>query len=48
MGIFVSIIVLSVLIIFHEFGHFIAARYFGVRVEEFGLGMPILITKPLA
>jgi regulator of sigma E protease len=48
MGIIVSIIVLSVLIIFHEFGHFIAARYFGVRVEEFGLGMPILITKPLA
>jgi len=46
MGIFVSILVLSVLIIFHEFGHFIAARYFGVRVEEFGLGMPLIINKP--
>ncbi len=47
MGIFVSIIVLSVLIIFHEWGHFLAARFFGVKVEEFGLGMPILITKPM-
>ena len=46
MGILVSILVLSVLIIFHEFGHFVAARYFGVKVEEFGLGMPIIISKP--
>jgi len=46
MGILTSLIVLSVLIIFHEFGHFSAARYFGVRVEEFGLGMPIGINKP--
>ncbi len=48
MGILTSILVLSVLIIFHEWGHFLAARYFGVKVEEFGLGMPILITKPIA
>lgn len=34
---FVSIIIL---IILHEFGHFITARRFGVRVEEFGLGYP--------
>ncbi len=47
MGILVSLAVLSALIIFHEWGHFLAARYFGVKVEEFGLGMPILITKPL-
>jgi len=47
MGIFVSILVLSVLIIFHEWGHFLAARFFGVKVEEFGLGMPIIWTKPL-
>ena len=25
-----TILVLSVLIIFHEFGHFVVARYFGV------------------
>jgi len=47
MGIFVSLLVLSLLIIFHEWGHFLAARYFGVKVEEFGLGMPILVTKPM-
>lgn len=47
MGIFVAFMVLSALIIFHEWGHFLAARYFKVRVDEFGLGMPILITKPL-
>jgi regulator of sigma E protease len=47
MGIFVSLLVLSALIIFHEWGHFLAARYFGVKVEEFGLGMPIIVTKPL-
>jgi len=47
MGIFVSFMVLSALVIFHEWGHFLAARYFKVTVEEFGLGMPIFITKPL-
>lgn len=34
------IIVLSILVLIHECGHFIAARMFGVRVEEFGLGFP--------
>ncbi len=47
MGILISLAVLSALIIFHEWGHFLAARLFGVKVEEFGLGMPILVTKPL-
>jgi len=28
------------LIILHELGHFITAKYFGVRVEEFGIGYP--------
>lgn len=32
------LIVLSVLILVHEFGHFIFARRFGVRVEVFSLG----------
>ncbi len=48
MGILTALLVLSALIIFHEWGHFLAARYFGVKVEEFGLGIPILVTKPLA
>jgi len=46
MGIFTSLLVLSALIIFHEWGHFLAARFFGVKVEEFGLGMPIGVNKP--
>ena len=46
MGILTSLLVLSALIIFHEWGHFLAARYFGVQVKEFGLGMPIGVTKP--
>jgi regulator of sigma E protease len=36
----VFILILSLLILVHELGHFIAARKAGVRVEEFGLGLP--------
>ena len=32
--------ILAVLVTVHEFGHFIAARFFGVEVEEFGIGLP--------
>jgi regulator of sigma E protease len=32
--------VLAGLIILHELGHFLAARLFGVEVEEFGIGFP--------
>ncbi len=42
----VFILILSLLIIVHEFGHFIAARRAGVRVEEFSLGFgPQLFAK---
>ena len=34
------LIVLSVLILVHEFGHYWAAKRAGVLVEEFGLGYP--------
>ncbi|MDD3101554.1 MAG: M50 family metallopeptidase [Patescibacteria group bacterium] len=40
MSILLTIIGLSIVIFFHEFGHFIFARIFGVRVEEFGFGYP--------
>ena len=36
--IIIFLIVLAVLIIVHECGHFFAARFFGIRVDEFGLG----------
>ncbi|MEI8361158.1 MAG: RIP metalloprotease RseP [bacterium] len=32
--------VLSVLVLVHELGHFLTARRFGIRGEEFGLGFP--------
>lgn len=34
------LLALAVLILVHELGHFLAARRFGVGVEEFGLGFP--------
>ena len=35
-----AIPVLGLLVLVHEFGHFIAAKWAGIRVEEFGLGFP--------
>ena len=38
--IFVSIIMFSIIVILHEYGHYKSARMFGIRVEEFGLWIP--------
>ena len=38
MGLIGSILVLSFLIFFHELGHFLAAKFFGVKVEAFSIG----------
>jgi len=38
--IFIAFISLIGLIILHEFGHFIVAKRFGVKIEEFGIGYP--------
>jgi regulator of sigma E protease len=35
-----AIPVFGLLVIVHEFGHFITAKWAGIRVEEFGLGFP--------
>ncbi len=40
MTILIFIAVLLVLILVHEFGHFIFAKFFKVRVDEFGIGYP--------
>jgi len=32
--------ILSLLLICHELGHFFTARWFGITVEEFGIGLP--------
>lgn len=36
----VFLLILSVLVLVHEFGHFFAAKKLGIRVEEFGIGLP--------
>src|SRR4030042_1130422 len=36
----VFLVMLSILVMAHEFGHFITAKLSGVKVEEFGLGFP--------
>jgi regulator of sigma E protease len=39
-NILIGIVALSVLVLAHELGHFIAAKATRVRVEEFGIGFP--------
>lgn len=39
-SVIIIIIGISALILVHELGHFLAAKYFGVPVEEFGFGFP--------
>ncbi len=38
--IFVLILTLAVLVLSHEFGHFYTAKRFGIKVLEFGFGLP--------
>lgn len=40
MSVLVFLLALSILVFVHEFGHFIAAKKSGVKVEEFGFGLP--------
>ena len=37
----IMILLISILVLVHEAGHFVAARIFNVRVTRFGIGMPI-------
>ena len=36
----VFLVILSVLVLIHEAGHFFMAKFFGIKVEEFGFGLP--------
>ncbi len=48
MGIFTALLILSFLIFFHELGHFLAARFFGVQVDVFSIGFgKKLLTKQI-
>lgn len=42
----ITIIILGLLIFFHELGHFLVAKRVGIKVQEFALGMgPIVFSK---
>lgn len=44
--ILLTILIMSLLVIIHEFGHFITARRCGVTIHEFSIGMgPVIFTK---
>ncbi|WP_027327037.1 RIP metalloprotease RseP [Helicobacter pametensis] len=45
MSLLAALIALSFLIFFHELGHFLAARFFGVKVEVFSIGFGKKIIK---
>ena len=46
MSIIIAVIIFSLIITIHEFGHFIAAKANGVKVNEFAIGMgPAIIKK---
>ncbi|MCE9585211.1 site-2 protease family protein [Candidatus Nomurabacteria bacterium] len=40
MNILIFLIILLVLVLVHEAGHFFVAKFFGIRVDEFGFGFP--------
>jgi len=40
LSLFIFILAFGSMVIIHEFGHFIVARWCGIEVEEFGIGLP--------
>ena len=45
MNIAIFIISLAIIVLLHELGHFMAGKYFKVKVEEFGIGFPPRIIR---
>ena len=45
LGILLALIVFLIIVIIHEFGHFSIARLTGMKVEEFGFGIPPRLAK---
>lgn len=41
MSIIIMLLLISVLVLVHEAGHFLAARFFKIKVEKFGFGLPV-------
>lgn len=48
MSIILALLIFSLIVIFHELGHFLMAKRGGIRVNEFSLGMgPTLLSKQI-
>ena len=45
MNVIIFVIVLGILVFVHELGHFLFAKLFKIRVDEFGFGYPPLLKK---
>ena len=41
MSIIIMLLLISVLVLVHEAGHFLAARFFKIKVDKFGFGLPV-------
>src|SRR3989344_4100948 len=39
-SVLIFIVTLLILVLIHELGHFLTAKKFGIKVEEFGFGIP--------
>ena len=42
---FIALVALSVLVFFHELGHYTAARFFGVTIERFSIGFGKILAR---
>jgi len=42
---FIAFVALSVLVFFHELGHYSAAKFFGVRIERFSIGFGKILAR---
>ena len=40
LGILIALLVFFLVVLVHELGHFLMARLMGMRVREFGFGIP--------
>ncbi|MCH7641448.1 site-2 protease family protein [Patescibacteria group bacterium] len=40
MTIAIAILSIGILVVLHELGHFLVAKKFNVKIEEFGIGLP--------
>ena len=46
LNIILALFLFGLLVLIHEFGHYIFARIFGVTVNEFSVGMgPVLLSR---